>query len=75
VTGASTGSDAGRRWQAWNLPDVDPRGSPPAAGLIIDSIAALGPRRARVSTLGTSVLVTADGGAHWRQRWPVLARG
>jgi photosystem II stability/assembly factor-like uncharacterized protein len=54
---------------------VDPNGSPETAGLIVDSIVALGPRRAMVSTIGTSVLVTSDGGARWRQRWPVLARG
>jgi photosystem II stability/assembly factor-like uncharacterized protein len=68
-------SDAGQRWQAWNLPDVDLKGSPETAGLIVDGIVALGPHRAMISTLGTSVLVTDDGGAHWRQRWPVLPRG
>ena len=35
--------DAGQRWQAWNLPDVDLKGSPETAGLIVDRIVALGP--------------------------------
>jgi len=65
--------DAGHSWRGWDLPNVDLKGSPETAGLIVDSIVAIGPNRAMLATVGTSVLVTSDGGSHWRQRWPVLA--